>query len=375
MNNPASLTRLLTRKSALNHTRIDVGKPGETDGGPLVAGEALLKIRRVAITTNNITYAAFGDAMQYWDFFPTGQAQWGHMPVWGFADVVASTVEGLEVGERFYGYFPIASHLRMQPERVTARGFYDGAAHRKTLTSAYNQYTRCSTDPAYRADAENYQMLLRPLFITSFMLADFLQDNVFFGARQLVLSSASSKTAYGTAFGLQAYPDLGVELIALTSGRNQGFTDSLGCYGRSVDYGQLPSIDADVPTLYVDFSGDEDLRARIHHHFGAQLRYDCFAGSARNTSFLRNTGLPGPEPRFYFAPVQIRKRNAEWGHAVVNQRFKDAQLAFIRRVSDARAPWMQLTEHHGFAAAQALIAELHAGRINPRQGHVVLLPD
>lgn len=77
----------------------------------------------------------------------------------------------------------------------------------------------------------------------------------------------------------------------------------------------------------------------------------------------------------YFAPVQIRKRNAEWGHAVVNQRFNDAQLAFIRRVSDARAPWMQLTEHHGFAAAQALIAERHAGRINPRQGHVVLLPD
>ena len=35
-------------------------------------------------------------------------------------------------------------------------------------------------------------MLLRPLFITSFMLADFLEDNGFFGARQIVVSSASS---------------------------------------------------------------------------------------------------------------------------------------------------------------------------------------
>ena len=34
------------------------------------------------------------------------------------------------------------------------------------------------------------------------------------------------------------------------------------------------------------------------------------AGSAQNTNFLRDTGLPGPEPKFYFAPVQIRKRNA-----------------------------------------------------------------
>lgn len=368
MNPPQQLTRLLTRKNALNHSRLDTGTLA-----PLQPGEALLQIRRVAITTNNITYAAFGDAMQYWNFFPTGEAGYGHMPVWGFADVVASTVGGVEVGERFYGYWPIASHLCMRPERVTPRGFYDGAEHRRTLTSAYNQYTRCSADPAYQADDENYQMLVRPLFITSFMLADFLQDNAFFGARQLVLSSASSKTAYGTAFCLEEQRDQGVKLIALTSSGNRGFVEGLGCYDRTVGYDQMASIDAGVPTLYVDFSGDEGLRAKVHHHFDGQLVYDCYAGSAQNTNFLRDTGLPGPEPKMYFAPVQIRKRNADWGHAEVNRKFNAAQLAFIRRVSDARAPWMQLAEHRGFEAAQALIAELHAGRIDPLQGHVVVL--
>ncbi len=368
MNPPQQLTRLLTRKNALDHSRLDIGALA-----PLQPGEALLQIRRVALTTNNITYAAFGDAMHYWDFFPTDEADFGHMPVWGFADVVASTVDGVKVGERFYGYWPIASHLRMRPERVTPRGFYDGAEHRRTLTSAYNQYTRCSVDPAYRVDDENYQMLVRPLFITSFMLADFLQDNAFFGAKQLVLSSASSKTAYGTAFCLQDYRAQGIRLIALTSQGNQGFVQGLGCYDETVGYDQLTSIDASVPTLYVDFSGDEGLRAKIHHHFGEQLVYDCFAGSAQNTNFLRDTGLPGPEPKFYFAPVQIRKRNADWGHAVVNQRFKAAQLDFIRRVSDAQAPWMQLAEHRGFEAAQTLIADLHGGRIDPLKGHVVVL--
>jgi hypothetical protein len=368
MNQNHPLTRLLTRKDALNHSHVDIGPQD-----PATQGEALLKISRVAITTNNITYAAFGDAMQYWNFFPTHKPQWGHMPVWGFADVVASTVDGVEVGERFYGYFPIASHLRVRPERVTPRGFYDGAEHRRTLTSAYNQYTRCSADPAYRAADENYQMLVRPLFITSFMLADFLQDNAFFGATQLVLSSASSKTAYGTAFSLRPDLDSATKLIALTSARNQGFVESLGCYDQTVGYEQLKTLDATRPTLYVDFSGDEALREKIHHYFGDQLVYDCYAGSAQNTNFLRDTGLPGPEPKFYFAPVQIRKRNFDWGHAVVNQRFNEAQLDFIRRVSDPAAPWMQVAEHQGFEAAQALIADLHAGRMDPRKGHVVLL--
>lgn len=361
-----SLTRLLTDKSALNHTRID-----RSPLAPLAPGEALLRISRAAVTTNNITYAAFGDAMQYWDFFPTGVEGWGHMPVWGFADVVASTVDGVAVGERFYGYFPLASHLRMQPVRVSDRGFYDGAQHRLALTSAYNQYTRVTADPAYRQADEAYQMLLRPLFITSFMLADFLQDNAFFGARRLVVSSASSKTAYGTAFCLQG--QAGVELVALTSARNKAFVESLGCYQRTLAYGELAMLDATVPTLYVDFSGDEDLRLAVHQYFGEALVYDCYAGSAQNTQFLRKTALPGPEPKFYFAPVQIRKRNADWGHAEVNRRFNEAQLAFIRRVGDGPQPWMALREHRGLEAAQALIADLHAGRIDPQAGHVVVL--
>ena len=362
----SQLTRLLTDKSALNHTRTD-----SAPLAPLGEGEALLQIRRVAVTTNNITYAAFGDAMQYWNFFPTGQEGWGHMPVWGFADVEASAVPGVEVGERFYGYFPIASHLRMKPVRVTERGFYDGSDHRLQLTSAYNQYTRVTADPAYRAADENYQMLVRPLFITSFMLADFLEDNGCFGARRLVVSSASSKTAYGTAFCLEGRE--GIELVALTSARNKAFVEGLGCYQRVVAYEELDAIAADVPTLYVDFSGDEDLRAQVHHHFGASLVYDCFAGSAQNTNFLRDTGLPGPEPKFYFAPVQIRKRNADWGHAEVNRKFNEAQLAFIRRVGDTRRPWMAVQEHAGFEAAQRLVADLHAGRIDPSAGHVVVL--
>jgi hypothetical protein len=363
----APYQRLFTRKHALNESRLESAAATPT----AAPGEIVLRLDRFALTTNNITYAAFGDAMQYWDFFPTGQDGWGHMPVWGFADVVASTVEGVEVGERFYGYFPIATHIRMQPERVSPRGFYDGAAHRKALVSAYNQYTRVTHDEAYDPALESYQMLYRPLFITSFMLADFLADNAFFGARRLVFSSASSKTAYGTAFCLQDTP--GLTLTALTSSGNRPFVDSLRCYHDSATYDTLETLATDILTLYVDVSGDVALRRRVHEHFGSALVYDCFAGSAQNTDFIAATDLPGPAPQFYFAPVQIRKRNADWGPAVVTEKFNAAQRRFIDHVRAPANGWLTLIEEDGMGAAQARIAALHAGRTHPREGYVIRL--
>lgn len=364
------LTQLQSDKKALNHTRVVTSTVGE-----LKPGEALLKIDRLAVTANNITYAAFGDVphLRYWSFFPTGDEAWGHMPAWGFANVVASTVEGLAVGERFYGYWPIASHLVVQPVRVSERGFYDGTPHRLELTSAYNQYQRISTDTAYRPEYENFQILLRPLFITSFMLADFLEDNSFFGARQIVVSSASSKTAYGTVFCFQNLP--GVSLVGLTSSGNMGFVEGLGCYNRTVNYKDIESLDANTPTLYVDFSGDNDLRRRVHEHFGASLVYSCYAGSAQSHDHLSKAPeIPGPKPQPYFAPYQIKKRNADWGPAEVTRKFNEAQLAFIRRVSDAQKPWMNVKEHAGLGAAQDLVSALVGGRIDPKDGHVVVLP-
>jgi hypothetical protein len=367
MRDTLTVTRLLTDKRALDRSRVETA---QEDAQP-AAGDAILRIDRVAITTNNLTYAAFGDAMQYWHFFPVADPGWGHMPAWGFADVIATAVPGVEIGERFYGYFPIASHIRMRPERVKDRGFYDGAEHRRALTSAYNQYMRCSADECYAQADENYQMIVRPLFITSFMLADFLADNGFFGASRLVFSSASSKTGYGTAFCMQGRDD--IELVALTSPRNRAFVERLGCYRQTLPYGALASVATDKPVLYVDFSGDEALRARVHRHFGSTLVYDCFAGSAQNTQFLRKIELPGPEPRFFFAPVQIKKRNADWGHEVVNQRFNEAQRRFIAQVSAGSNSWMRVVENRGFEAAQRVIAGLVNGTIDPVDGHVVVL--
>lgn len=357
------IARLLTRKGAPGETRLDVVDASP----PLADGEALLALDRFSLTTNNITYAHFGEAMNYWDFFPTGVDGWGQMPVWGFANVVDSRAPGVEVGERFYGYFPIASHLRVTATQVSPRGFTDGAANRQPLPGVYNQYPRCSADPAYEPALEDCQALFRPLFLTAFALADFLKDHGFFGARRAVLSSASSKTAYGTAFCLA---DAGLELVGLTSPSNRAFVDGMGAYDRVVDYGAAAELGSDQPTLYIDFSGDVALRATLHHALGDALAYDCVVGATNNTSFAAPADLPGPKPTFFFAPTQLARQEEKGGLRAFMQAFAQTQSAFFAR---AQAGWIDIVEGQGFDGAASVIADLAAGRSDPRAGHIIRL--
>jgi hypothetical protein len=145
-----------------------------------------VRVAHFAYTSNNITYAAFGEAMHYWQFFPVpadadGTA-WGCIPVWGFGDVVQSLHPGVAVGERLYGYWPMASHAVLQPVRLTRMAFSDGAPHRAALHAVYNQYQRCSRDPYYTRRQRSAAGLLRPLFLTAWLIDDFLADNAFFGS-------------------------------------------------------------------------------------------------------------------------------------------------------------------------------------------------
>jgi hypothetical protein len=367
MHDTTVVTRLLTRKNAPAETRI---MRTERSLAP-ETGEVILAPDLFSLTTNNITYAAFGDALGYWQFFPTGEAGWGHMPAWGFADVVASNVTGVEVGARYFGFFPLASHVGMRPERVSERGFTDGAEHRKVLTAVYNQYARCAADPYYRPQHEALQCLLKPLFLTSFLLADFLVDNGFFGARRLVVSSASSKTAYGTAACLEDTPD--IRMIALTSAQNRDFVERLGCYHQAMTYAQLAALPVDQPTMYVDFSGDPALRDQVHRHLGAKLVYSCSVGSAQSTEAAPLTAAVGPEPQFFFAPVQVRKRNQDWGAAELNRRIGEGLLRFYDRVTEAPVPWLTLVSNEGLEAAQDVIGQLCRGAVPPGEGHVVRL--
>jgi hypothetical protein len=358
-------TTLLVRQDQLGTTRI-----ATREAAPLADGQVRVRVDSFALTSNNITYAAFGDAMNYWQFFPTGEAGWGIVPVWGFGTAVQSLHPGVAVGERLYGYWPMASEAVLQPDRVFASGFSDAAPHRAALHALYNSYLRSTVDPFHSAGTEDAQALLRPLFITSWLIDDFLVDNDFFGARTMLLSSASSKTAYGTAFQLIQRP--GIEVVGLTSAGNKAFCESLGCYTRVLTYEELGKVPADAACVYIDFAGNADLRRQIHTRF-AGLKYSCSIGGTHVEQLGGARDLPGPRAVLFFAPAQVKKRQGDWGPAELGKKLAQAWQSFRDRATSQEDPWLAVQRHRGADEVQKAYSVVLAGRGDPRTGHILSL--
>ncbi len=388
-------TTFQVRQDQLTTTRLV-----EAADTPLADGQVRVRVAHFAFTANNITYAAFGQAMQYWQFFPvpasTGSGTssgtgtgagpegdapatspaWGCIPVWGFGTVVQSLHPGVAVGERLYGYWPMASHAVLQPVKLSAGAFSDGAPHRAALHAVYNQYQRCSSDPFYTADTEAQQALLRPLFLTAWLIDDFLADNGFFGTTAggqrgvMLLSSASSKTAAATAAQLARRPE--VEVVGLTSAGNLAFCESLGVYSRVLRYDQVDALAADMPCVYVDFAGSGPLRLAVHTRF-TQLAYSCSIGGTHVADLGGAKALPGPRATLFFAPAQVKKRSADWGPAEFGKRLVTAWHGFRTQVSASDPPWLVVQQHQGADAVQAAYALVLGGHGDARLGHMLSL--
>ena len=360
-----STTTLLVQQDRLDQTRLR-----EAPDTALAASQVRVRVDSFALTSNNITYAAFGETMNYWRFFPSDEDGWGVVPVWGFGTVVQSLHPGVAVGERLYGYWPMADHAVLEPTRLSADRFSDAAPHRRELHPLYNQYLRCDADPFYSSVSEDAQALLRPLFTTSWLIDDFLADNAFFGADTVLLSSASSKTAYGTAHQLAKRP--GVNVVGLTSARNKAFCERLGCYSRVLAYEELGQLPADAAMVYVDFAGNAGLRRDIHSRF-SNLRYSCSVGGTHVEQLGGARDLAGPRPVLFFAPAQAKKRSADWGAATLGARLVEGWQDFLATVSKGGPAWLAAEHHDGGAAVQSAYAQVLAGQGDPARGHILSL--
>ena len=337
-------------------------------GAAALPDEALLvKVTRFAFTANNITYAVLGDQLKYWQLFPAPR-DFGNIPVWGFGEVIASRHPGIAAGETLFGYFPMATHLVIEAADVSKRGLRDGAAHRQGVAPVYNAYARVSGDPAFAGKQGDYQALLRPLFMLSFLVSDFLAENDDYGAKRVMLSSASSKTAFGLAHLLHAR---GVTVIGLTSAGNTAFAQSLGCYDEVVTYDDVTALPVDSPIAYVDMAGNSVVREKLHQHFGGQMKYSGRVGLTHRSVSPDEPELPGAKPTWFFAPDQIRKRAKQWGPGGIDIRFGAAWSGFAPKLDQ----WLNVTEGRGPAAVQAAYLDTLNGRVRPDQGHILSLSE
>lgn len=364
---------LEVNRSAVGETRIVDDPPG--DLGPQ---DVRLRIDRFALTANNITYAVFGDVLAYWEFFPA-ELPWGRVPAMGWATVTESENPDIEVGARFYGWFPMAAETTITAT-ATADGFRDDGAHRQPHAPVYRAYVDTRQDALYddSDDGEDRHALLRGLFLTGYLAEEFFADSggateggadPYFGATQVVVLSASSKTAIG--FAQRAKARGAVRVVGLTSAGNADFVAGLGYYDEVLTYDDVDRLDAGAPSVAIDMAGNPTVLRAVHEHLGDDLAYSMTVGrSHHDAPPPANAGpMPGPAPQMFFAPTEVGRRQEQWGREDYGRRAADALASFV----DGSRDWLSIDHRTGPDGATSAWADVHDGDVPPDVGVVVSL--
>lgn len=353
------------KKAALSETYLQ-----EEALPPLGDGEVRLRIESFSVTANNITYAVIGDMFGYWNFFPA-EGDFGVVPMWGHAIIEESRHPDLLVGERVYGYLPMGSHLDVLPGRISDGGFIDMAAHRQPMSPIYNQYARLNADPEHDPAKEAERMLFGPLFKTGFLIEAMFRRKGWFGAQNLIMTSASSKTAMGLASVTKDLsPD--IKRIGMTSAGNVDFVNATGLYDDVIAYDDVSSLPK-APSVSVDFAGNSNLLRGIHEALDDQLKYSCLVGAthvdARGANSAGGAGgsLPGPAPILFFAPDHAVATVQELGAKGFGEAVAKSWKSFLGAVDGV----VDIDERQGLTAAAKAFIETLEGRTNPQKGIII----
>lgn len=319
-------------------------------------GEIIAHVDLVSLTSNNVTYAAFGGPpLHYWNFFPASDPAWGIVPVWGFATVSESRNADIAVGARFFGYWPSATHLKLKPGPLKAGGFADTAAHRQGLAPVYNNYRPA---PGASTQADRLTALFQPLYGTGHVLARVLQPAAEEG-QHIILTSATSKTALATAWNLL---QAGHPAIGLTSARNKELAEITGYYRAVLSYEELAELDAGAESVLVDFSGNGELLKSLHRHLKA-LKASHLVGYT-NVGAPQPEHLEGPQPQFFFAPTHWEEQARAKGPAQFEAELAEGRDAF----ANSTLPWLKIEHLTGADAYLETFSALLGGQVNPREG-------
>lgn len=325
---------------------------------PLSAGQVRFAIQTFALSANNITYADLGESFQYWQFFPTAPG-FGQLPIWGFACVLESQHADFQPGQRVYGYWPLATEAILTPKTTSAATFIDSAAHRANLPMVYQMYHRQQAELNAAVDIleEGRYALLRPLYMTSWLCADFLRDQAGFAAEQIVVLSASSKTALACGAALKRL-NVNAKRIGLTSSANIAFVTASDCFDVVQSYDAIEQL-PQVPSIAVDMAGNGDLLRRVHTRLGSALHYSASVGlSHRNGLAAGQRDFVGVQPKLFFAPEQVKKRTAEFGPGWIEQNSRADWASFL---SDSKR-YLPLKHTHDLEGIRDGYLDLLAGR-------------
>lgn len=323
-------------------------------------GELIVRVDEFALTSNNITYARLGETADYWRYFPSDDPQWGRIPAWGNATVIESNHANIGVGDRYYGFVPMSSRFLMRPDRVGPAGFVDTSEHRNPLSRVYNAYRPIATDSLL---ADHLRPIFEPVFILSFLLDLAVADRFGTDPPDVLVTSASSKAAIGTAHLLHGR---GVPTIAATSARNAEFCASLDCYADVVTYDELDML-ADRSWAVVDISGNQNHTRVMRKRLGDQLVDVIHAG------FTHRSGpaIRSLDAHTFNAPQHIINRTRQWGRTGFAERLADTFDDFLSW-SEQWATVDRIGNEHALTHAYLDVVN---GNVHPARSLLATVPE
>lgn len=321
-------------------------RPGLDDG------QTLVRVDAFALTANTMTYATSSEAYGFWELFPSDEAGMGRLPAWGTGTVVASRSLTAVAGTVLFGFFPMASHLVVTPA-PTRTGVRDAAGHRRGVHPAYNRYRDVT---GWAEEDLVREMLLRPVHLLAFVVAEHLREHGVWGATDVIVTSASSKAGAGLAHALRHH---GLRRTGVTATGRTGLVGGWGLFERVVSYEEAGDLATAGKAVVIDVAGDEVVLSRI---------VDGLGGGAAGVLRVGTThGGGSGDGELFFAPSHIERLVGLWGAASFEERFA-AELDAFARVS---ARWLRTRLQVGQAGAAAAYRELAAGALRGDEMTVV----
>jgi hypothetical protein len=239
------------------------------------------------------------------------------------------------------------------------------------MSPIYNQYSRLAADPEHDPAKEAERMLFGPLFKTGFLIEAMLRRERWFGAQNLVITSASSKTAMGLA---SVARDLSQDIkrIGLTSNGNLGFVKGTGLYDHVMAYDDVGALPPSA-SVCVDFAGNSSLLRSIHDALAVNLAYSCLVGATHvdargpNSAGASGGTMPGPKPVLFFAPDHAVATIQELGPKGFGEAVGRSWKSFLAAAHGI----VEIEEHNDLQSAATAFIKTLQGQTDPQKGIII----
>ena len=271
----------------------------------------------------------------------------------------------IAVGGRYFGFYPMATDVVIDAA-PHGSAFRDVGPHRAEHAATYTDFRDVTTDVMFRPEQADEYLLLWGVFMTSFLVDDYLADNDFLGATQTLVTSASSKTSICLAQCL-AERD-GHRCIGLTSRAQPRLRRGPRPLRRG-DHLRRGRPTRPIECVDVGRHGRERFGPRCDPH---ALRRRTEVVTHRRRHPLAGSGGNGGHAARTDTRVLLRPGTISEARRRVGADELDARIArSFHQLLDTTDEWLTVERRSGAEGVTSVYRSLLEGRAEPAIGYVV----